>query len=244
MTMKAFHCALGFAAATALGIGGALAIAPAPANAAGMPVFDVTNYAQNLLQAARALDQINNQVKSLQNEASMLQNMATNLKTIDFPQLQRLTSAMQQIDRLMGQAEGIQFKVSGLDQQIRTLFPGALGQALTGEQRVSQARARLDAATASYRQAMGVQAQVAENVRDDAGTLAELAAASQSAAGALQVGQAANQLLALSVKQQLQLQNLMASEYREAALDRARRAQAEEDGRATTRRFLDGAPRN
>jgi P-type conjugative transfer protein TrbJ len=244
MTMKAFHCALGFAAATALGIGGTLAIAPAPANAAGMPVFDVTNYAQNLLQAARALDQINNQVKSLQNEASMLQNMATNLKTIDFPQLQRLTSAMQQIDQLMGQAEGIQFKVSGLEQQIKTLFPGALGQALTGDQRVSQARARLDAATASYRQAMGVQAQVAENVRADAGTLAELAATSQSAAGALQVGQAANQLLALSVKQQLQLQNLMASEYREAALERARRVQAEEDGRATTRRFLDGPPRN
>jgi P-type conjugative transfer protein TrbJ len=244
MIMKACHRALGIAAATALSLGCTLVVAQAPANAAGLPVFDVTNYAQNLLQAARALDQINNQVKSLQNEASMLQNMATNLKTIPFPQLQRLTSAMQQIDQLMGQAQGIQFKVSGLDQQIKVLFPGALGQALTSDQRVSQARAQLDAATAGYRQAMGVQAQVAENVRADAGTLAELAATSQSAAGALQVGQAANQLLALSVKQQLQLQNLMASEYREAALDRARRAQAEEDGRAATRRFLDGRPRN
>jgi conjugal transfer/entry exclusion protein len=44
----------------------------------------------------------------------------------------------------------------------------------------------------------------------------------------------------LSVKQQLQLQNLLASQFREAALDRARRVQAEEDGRATTRRFLEG----
>jgi conjugal transfer/entry exclusion protein len=36
----------------------------------------------------------------------------------------------------------------------------------------------------------------------------------------------------------------MASEYREAAIERARRAQAEEDGRATTRRFLEGVSRN
>jgi P-type conjugative transfer protein TrbJ len=115
-----------------------------------------------------------------------------------------------------------------------------LKQALTGDQRVLAARAQLDAATAAYRQSIGVQAQVAENVRADAGLLAELAGASQSASGALQVGQAANQLIALSIKQQLQLQNLMAAEFREAALERARRVQAEEDGRAATRRFLDG----
>jgi P-type conjugative transfer protein TrbJ len=238
MTMKAFHAAFRVAA-TALSLGGSVALPMAPA-AAQMPVFDTTNYAQNLLQAARALEQVNNQLKSLQNEASMLEGMAKNLKTIDFPQLQRITSAMQQIDQLMGQAQGIRFKVEGLDQQVKTLFPGALSQALTGNQRVAQARAQLDAATAAYRAAMSVQAQVAQNVEEDAGVLGELAAGSQGSVGSLQAQQAANQLLALSVKQQLQLQNLMASEYREAALDRARRAQAEEDGKAATRRFLDG----
>ena len=243
--MKTLSAAFGFVAVTALSLGATVALPVTPA-AAQIPVIDTTNYAQNLLQAARALEQINNQVKSLQNEASMLEGMAKNLKTIPFPQLQRITSAMRQIDQLMSQAQGIQFKVAGLDQQIKSLFPGALAQALTGDQRVAQARAQLDAATAAYRQAMSVQAQVAENVAADAGTLGELATSSQGAVGSLQVSQAANQLLALSVKQQLQLQNLMASEYREAALERARAAQAEEDGRATTRRFLDGGapPRN
>ena len=241
--MKRLHAALRIALLAATTLGVAATVPVAPAAAAGMPVFDVTNYAQNLLQAARALDQINNQVKSLQNEASMLQNMATNLRTIDFPQLQHITSAMQRIDQLMGEAKGIEFKVAGLDRQVSALFPGALRTALTGDQRVAAARAQLDAATAAYRQSMAVQAQVAQNVQEDAGLLNELAASSQGAVGALQVGQAANQLLALSVKQQLQLQNLMASEFREAALERARRAQAEEDGRATTRRFLEGAPK-
>jgi type IV secretion system protein TrbJ len=242
--MKAIPAALAATAISAGLIGLTVAVPLQPAAAAALPVFDVTNYAQNLLQAARALDQINNQVKSLQNEASMLQNMAKNLKTIDFPQLQKINSAMQRIDQLMGQAQAIDFKVKGLDQQVKSLFPGALAKGLTGDQRVADARARLDAASGAYRQAMTVQAQIAQNVEEDAGVLDELAASSQSAVGALQVGQAANQLLALSVKQQLQLQNLMASEFREAAIDRARRAQAEEDGRATTRQFLNGTTRN
>ena len=240
--MKAIHNALGFAAAAALTIGGTLVV-PAPPAVAALPVFDPTNYTQNLLQAARALEQINNQVKSLQNEASMLQNMAKNLEKIDFPQLQKIKSAMSRIDQLMGEAQAINFKAEGLDQQIKALFPGELSKALTGSQQVMQARARLEAAKSAYRQSMSVQAQVAENVREDAGVLGELSASSQSASGALAVGQAANQLLALSVKQQLQLQNLMAAEFRDAAIDRARRAQAEEDGRAATRRFL-GDERN
>lgn len=222
-------------AALALGLSAAVPVAPAFAS---LPVFDVANYSQNLLTAARALSQINNQIQSLQNEAAMLQNMAKNLQKLDFPQLAKINSAMRQINQLMGQAQGIEFKVAGLDAKVKSLFPGVLARALTSDQRAASARAQLDAATAAYKQAMRVQAQVAENVEADAGTFSDLAASSQGSVGALQAEQAANQLIALSVKQQLQLQNLMASEYREAAIDRARRAQAEEDGRALTRRFL------
>lgn len=235
---------LAFAGGCSAVLGSGVAVPLAPAAALGMPVFDASNYAQNLIQAARALDQVNNQIRSLQNEASMLQDMAKNLDKLDFPQLSKINAAMSQINQLMAKAQGIQFNVSGLDQQIQRLFPGVLGQALTGDQRIAHARAQLDAATAAYRQAMSVQAQVAENVEADAGTLNELAASSQGSVGALQAQQAANQLIALSVKQQLQIQNLMASEFREAAIERARRAQAEEDGRAATRRFLDGAGAN
>jgi P-type conjugative transfer protein TrbJ len=245
MTMTRMTAALGFVASAMTCLGAAAALAPAAASAVGMPVFDATNYAENLLQASRALDQINNQLKSLQNQTAMLENMGRNLKTIDFPQLQRMTAAMQQIDRLMSEGNRIDFNVQGLDERMKALFPGQLQRALTGDERVTQARARLDAAIGAYRQSMGVQAQVAENVRQDSGMLGELAGASQGAAGALQAQQAANQLLALSIKQQLQLESLMASEFRGEAIERARRAQAEDDARAATRRFLGGpAARN
>jgi P-type conjugative transfer protein TrbJ len=234
--VKKLKMALALAAGTALSIDGTFILPASPA--AAIPVFDPTNYAQNVLQAARALEQINHQIASLQNEAAMLRNMGRNLERIDFPQVERVTSAMQRIDGLMDQAQGIDFRIDRLDERVRTMFPGAAQRVLTSDQRVAQARARLDAVSAGYRHAMDVQAQVVENVREDAGTLAELVASSQGAVGSLAVGQAANQLLALSIKQQMQLQNLMAAEFRGAALERARRVQSEEDGRAATRRFL------
>ena len=46
------------------------------ARAAQWIVFDPNNYAQNVLTAARALQQINNQITSLQNQAQMLINQA------------------------------------------------------------------------------------------------------------------------------------------------------------------------
>jgi P-type conjugative transfer protein TrbJ len=219
---------------------GALAVPATPAIA--IPVFDSANYAQNLVQAARALEQINHQLESLQNEAAMLRSMARNLERVDFPELEQVSSAMNRIDRLMGEVRAIDFDVHSLDQRVRSMFPGAAGGMLTRDKRVAAARERLDAATAGYRQAMAVQAQVAGNVREDAVLLAELAQRSQGSSGSLQVEQAANQLAALSIKQQLQLQQLMAAGLRGAAIEQARRTQAEEEGRAATRRFLGTGP--
>lgn len=232
-----------FLIATALGIGTAgsltcgLITASAPAHAQ-ISVFDPTNYSQNLLTAARTLTQINNQIQSLQNEAAMLINQAKNLSRIDFPQLQQLNQNLQQIDRLMGQAQGIDFRIDGLDQQFSQLFPKDFNSALTGNSQVVAAKARLDAAMAGFRQAMGVQSQIVTNVQADAATLNEIVARSQGAEGGLQAQQATNQLLALSAKQQFQIQNLMAAQYRAEATEAARRAQAEAEGRARTKKFL------
>lgn len=227
------------ASALGLGTAGSLAMALTctPARAQ-FTVFDPSNYSQNLLTAARTLQQINNQIQSLQNEATMLINQAKNLTRIDFPELQALTQTLQQVDRLMGQAQGIQFRVSGLDQQFRQLFPQSFSAALRTNEQVVAARARLDTAMSAYQQTMTVQAQVTENVTADAQALSGIVAKSQGAEGALQAQQATNQLLALAAKQQFQIQNMMAAQYRAEAIEQARRTQAEIDARAATRRFL------
>ena len=205
---------------------------------AAWPVFDATNFAQNILQASRALEQINNQIRSLQNQAQSLINQAKNLTTIGFPEIQAITQTLQQIDHLMGQAQGIQFRVAGLDQEFRALFPQSFNQAMTMNGHVVAARTRLDTEMAAYKQTMSVQAQVVENVQADAQTLNGIVSRSQGAEGALQAQQATNQLLALTAKQQFQIQNLIAAQYRAQAVEQARRAQAEIDARAATTKFL------
>jgi P-type conjugative transfer protein TrbJ len=229
--------------ASALGLGAVgslimgISVPSTPAHAQ-LTVFDPGNYSQNILTAARTLTQINNQIQSLQNEATMLINQAKNLSRIDFPQLQAITQNLQQIDRLMGQAQAIKFQVSGLDQRFSQLFPSDFGQALRTNQQVIGARSRLDASMDAFRHTMTVQSQVVENVSADAQTLADIVSRSQGAEGSLQAQQATNQLLALTAKQQFQIQTLMAAQYRADATEAARRVQAEQEARTATKKFL------
>ena len=86
-------------------------------------VFDPQNYAQNLLEAARALQQINNQIQSLQNEAMMLQNMGKNLTSLNTSQLGNMVSALTQISTLMNQAQGIAFNVNATNASFTQTYP-------------------------------------------------------------------------------------------------------------------------
>lgn len=214
----------------------AMAVHVKPASAQ-IAVFDPNNYSQNLLSAARALQQINNQIQSLQNEATMLTSMAKNLSRIEFSELTQLQRTLQQIDGLMQRAEGIQFDTNAVDAQFRKFFPDGMPVGDAAVQ-VSSAQARLDIVRSALQHTLGVQAQVVGNVQADAASLSAIVARSQGAEGALQVGQATNQLLALAAKQQFQVQHMMAAQYRADAIDRARRVQAEADARASTTRFL------
>lgn len=224
-----------FGAVGALVMGVGMSSTPASAQ---ISVFDPSNYSQNLLTAARTLSQINNQIKSLQNEAQMLVNQGKNLKRIDFPGLDQLREKLADIDRLMGQTKGIGFRIEQLDARYRQLFPETLDQLVNRDLRVAAAKQRLDTAMASFRQTMGVQSQIVENVRDDAQTLSQIIATSQGAEGSLQAQQSTNQLLALTAKQQFQIQQLMAAQFRGQAIEQARRGQIEREARASTRRFL------
>src|SRR3546814_10453257 len=92
----------------AAGLAACLALSSVPpAHAlfgAGDVVFDPSNYSQNVLQAARALQQIYNQIQSLQNQVLMLQNMARNLERLDYSSLSQIVTALRSINLLMARA--------------------------------------------------------------------------------------------------------------------------------------------
>ena len=231
------------AAALALGTGGSLAMGlmttatPAQAQFGGV-VFDPSNYAQNILTAARTLQTVNQQIRQLQNEAQMLVNMDKNLSRIDFPQIEALKAKLAEIDQLMGRAQAIDFKVDQLDDKFANLFPRDFSAALRTDERVRDARGRLDASMDAFRQTMTVQSQVVENVHGDAEALSQIMARSQGAEGSLAAQQATNQLLALTAKQQFQLQQMMAAQFRSESMERARQATQATEARAATKKFL------
>lgn len=226
--------------ATALGLGalGSLTMGFATSANAQITVFDPSNYSQTVLTAARTLQQVNNQIQSLQNEAQMLLRLDRNLKGIAFPQLQALLDKLDGIDRLMQQAQSVDFEVDQLEARLKALYPRSFDPASTRDQRLQAARARYDASTDALRRTMTVQSGIVQQAREDAEALAGIAARSQGAEGALAVGQATNQLLALTAKQGIALQQMMAAQFRADALEKQRQLTESEASRAATRKFL------
>lgn len=227
------------AAATALLLAAPLALGPAlvsPALAWRI-VFDPRNYAENLLSAARALKQIENQVLSLQNEAQMLVNQARNLAGLPYSSLAQLQQSVARTQGLLDEAQRIAFDVGQVDQAFRQEY-GPASMTASEAALVAHARTRWENTVGGLQDAMRVQASVVGNIDASRAEMAALVAESQGAVGALQAAQAGNQLLALQNQQLADLIGVVAANGRADALEGAERAAAAEQGREQRRRFL------
>jgi len=200
-------------------------------------VYDPTNYAQNVLQAARALEQITNQITSLQNEAQMLINQARNLASLPYSSLQRLQQSVQRTQQLLAEAQNIAFDVQQIDRAFQTTY-GNASLSASDQQLVAGARTRWQNTVGGLQDAMRVQATVVGNIDTNRAEMSALIGQSQGATGALQATQAGNQLLALQAQQLADLTAVVAANGRADALSQAERAAAAEQGREQRRRFL------
>jgi P-type conjugative transfer protein TrbJ len=206
--------------------------------AAQLTVFDPSNLQQNLLSATRALEQINNQVRQLQNQALMLLRMDQNLvrlgSTIS-PDLQRtLTDLQAQLRAGEGIALRLQATQNGYDQ----LFPKQATAALTHDDALRNAKARWDEEYAAFRRTALLQGQIADGIDTDTRLLADAMVRSRDAAGALEAAQAGNELTALSVKQSLALQSLLAAQHRAESIAKARDLAAEDEAKQRFKTFV------
>jgi len=194
MKKSALRRALMATALTTSLAGSMMLAVPAQAQFGGI-VYDPSNYAQNVLTAARSLEQINNQIRQIENQATSLINQAKNLASLPVSTLGTLQAQVNQTRQLLAQPQHTASNV----QDIRT--------------------PNLDGAKAS---------------------IDTLVSASQSASGALQAAQAGNQLLALQSQQLADLTAAIAAQGRAEALDAARNAATEAEGRERFRRFRTG----
>lgn len=212
----------------------------APPAMAQVAVYDPSNYAQNVLQAARTLQQINNQITALQNQAQMLIGQARNLASLPYSSLSALQAQIAATQTLLGQARELAYNV----QDIQDAFHRRYGLAdlnASDADLTSRAQARWTTSVAGFEDALTVQAGVVQGLETSRGEMRSLVSASQGASGALQAAQAGNQLLALQAQQLSALTAVVVANGRAEALDAADRAAARADAKARFAKFM-GAP--
>src|ERR1700754_4675529 len=214
----------------------AVFVGPIPATAQ-LVVFDPNNYAQNVLTAARALQQINNQIVSLQNQAQMLVNQAKNLATLQLSSLLQLEQSIQRNQQLLAQAQRIAYDVGQIDRAFSTTYAPATSS-ISDQALIANAQVRWQNALVGLQDAMRTQATVVGNLNTNRSQMSDLVTSSQCATGALQVNQAGNQLLALQAQQLADLTAVVAAHGRAQNLESAQHAAAQDQGREQLRRFL------
>ena len=212
-----------------------LAVAAPPASAQWV-VYDPTNFSQNVLTAARELQQINNQIQMLTNQATSLVNQARNLANLPMSTLTQLQSSIAQTQALLGQAQNIAFNVQGIEQAYSTSYGSAAGAGSTATM-VANAQERWQNSVAAFEDSLKVQAGVVGNIPTNASAMSSLVTASQSATGALQAAQAGNQLLALQSQQLSDVVAVLSAKSRADALEQARTASAEAQGQQNYQTF-------
>jgi type IV secretion system protein TrbJ len=222
------------AAASAITIAVACAVSPASAQ---LIVFDPNNYAQNVLTAARELQQINNQITSLQNQAQMLINQAKNLASLPYSSLRQLEQSIQRTQALLAQAQRIAYDIKQIDRAFSTTYApvstNASDQAL-----IANAQTRWQNSVAGLQDALRVQATVVGNLDTHRKEMSALVSSSQGATGALQASQTGNQLLGLQAQQLADLTATVTAQGRAQNLETAQRTAAQDQGREQLRRFL------
>lgn len=209
---------------------------PAYAQFGGI-VFDPSNYAQNVLTAARSLQQITNQITSLQNQAQSLINQARNLASLPYSALQQLQQSVQRTQSLLNQAQNIAYDVQTIDRAFQLKY-GSSAMSANDRQLIADARSRWQNTVGGLQDAMRVQAGVVGNIDTNRTQMTALIGQSQGATGALQAAQAGNQLLALQAQQLADLTALLAANGRAQALQSAEQAAAAAQGQEQRRRFL------
>jgi P-type conjugative transfer protein TrbJ len=215
-----------------------LLCASAIGRAGAITVIDPTNLVQNTLTAVRTLEMTNNQISQLHNETQMLLNQARNLAALDFDVVSRLRQSIRRSEQLLAEANGLAYELSRLDQAFARLYPERYAASITGSDMAAQSMERWSQARDGVRTALRMQAQLSHDLASDEAALTDLVSQSQSAVGALQATQAANQLLALQAKQVLQAQQLAIAQNRAASIAQARQVAAEHEAREQRRRFM------
>ena len=205
----------------------AATLAASPAQAQRI-VYDPTNYAQNVLSAARALEQIRNQIRQIEQAAAMLRQNPLQLSP-------ELTQSIGEARALFETAQGIAFDVESLGDDLRTLYPETWEE-FDLDQVLRRSDRWLEESRASLEVAMRAEANASASAERSRSTIGRALQASGEAVGQTGAAQAGNQLLGVMAAQLAELQTLIAVQGRALQTERMERLAREERASEIRRR--------
>ncbi|GGF11525.1 conjugal transfer protein TrbJ [Aliidongia dinghuensis] len=211
--------------------------ATAPARAQWI-VYDPTNFSQNVLTAARELQQVNNQIQGLENQATMLINQAKNLASLPYSSVAQLEASIQRTEQLLTQAQRIAYSVGTIDQAFTQVYPQSYSGSTPNAQLLADAQTRWQNARAAYQDSMHVQVGVVQNLDNARTQINALISSSQSASGALQAAQSGNQLMGLAAQQLADVTSVIAAMARAQSIDGAGRLESQAQSQQQMQNFL------
>ena len=206
---------LAFGAATvALMVGVSSTLLPTQAQAA--IVYDPANHVQNVLTAARALEQIRIQTEQL---TAQIRSLAQS----PYDHAAQIGDAMRALNELNSQARGLASTVRGLDRQFEDLYPSNQ-TARTAMQRLEAASRRIEMSRQTAQDLAVTAASIDANRTARTSRMVGAIAASRAAEGETGAIQSSVQALGVLSEQLEGLQTLMAAQSRLAAQEAAGRA--------------------
>jgi type IV secretion system protein TrbJ len=191
-----------------------LNLTPTPVQAA--IVFDPTNHVQNVLTAARALEQIRVQTEQL---TAQIRSLSQN----PYNHMGEIGRAMSALTELSDQARGLASSVQGLERQFEELYPDR-PNARNAMERIMASTRRIEVARKTAQDAARVAASIDQGRAARSARMAGAMNAAQSADGQTSAIQSSVQALGVMSEQLEGLQALIASQTRLAAEESARRA--------------------
>ncbi len=206
----------------------ALALTPSAPARAQMAVIDPTNLAQNLLQATRALEQINNQIRQIEQATAMLRQNPLQLSP-------ELSQSVSEARALFDGAQGIAFQVEELGGNLSALYPETW-EDFDLEGVLAQSRRWEAESRASLERAMAAEARAAQSIAATRGRIDSALQSSGGAEGQTGAIQAGNQLLGIQASQLAEIHALLIAQGRALETERMERLAREDRAREIQRR--------
>ncbi|MDX2274346.1 MAG: hypothetical protein NW206_02760 [Hyphomonadaceae bacterium] len=202
-------------------------LAATPASAQRI-VYDPTNYAQNLLSATRALEQIRNQIRQIDQATAMLRQNPLQLSP-------ELSQSIGEARQLFTAAQGLAFEANRISEDLRALYPETWENFDLGDV-LGQSDQWLRESRASVERAMEAEARAIQSIERTQGRVDRALSSSSSAEGQTGAIQAGNQLLGIQASQLAEIQALLVAQGRALQTERMEQIAREERAREVQRR--------